>query len=268
MYMQVPAPQWIQASPRGPVFVQPAGAAAFANQINPLEATQGLSGGRCWSGMSGHAGDSSGLLSFAPVSTTNVDPAWQRALYLDPTMGPEAGPLMLQDAGLYEGMEMSAPNRFVIAPKAGPSTSLMPSAPVRNMASTTTAATTASSTSLRSPLSEPPLDPDGPKKKPVPNTTSAPVDPFDGGQPDLYLDRPIDGESALRAESERQASERQAQAMRAYAEAERERLAQQRALAAIQATQQGPSFLMIALGLGAVAGAVWWMSKPPTAKNA
>jgi hypothetical protein len=56
MYMQVPAPQWIQASPRGPVFVQPAGAAAFANQINPLEATQGLSGGRCWSGMAGLSG--------------------------------------------------------------------------------------------------------------------------------------------------------------------------------------------------------------------
>jgi hypothetical protein len=56
MYMQIPAPQWIQASPSGPVFVQPAGAAAFANPINPLEATQGLSGGRCWSGMAGLSG--------------------------------------------------------------------------------------------------------------------------------------------------------------------------------------------------------------------
>jgi hypothetical protein len=267
MYMQIPAPQWIQASPRGPVFVQPAGAAAFANPINPLEATQGLSGGRCWSGMAGHAGDSSGLLRLAPASTTNVDPAWQRDLYLDPTMGPEAGPLMLQDAGLYEGMEMSAPSRFVIAPKSGPSTSLMPSAPVRNMASTTTAATATSSTRLRSPLSEPPLDPDGPKKKPVPNTTSAPVDPFDGGQPDLYNPQVVDGESAVREMLERQAKERQAQLMRAHAEAEAQRLAQQGALSA-QSAQQGPSLLMIALGVGAVAGVAWWMSQPSTAKSA
>lgn len=38
LYMQVPAPQWIQMGPDGrPVFAQPTGAAVFTDPINPIE---------------------------------------------------------------------------------------------------------------------------------------------------------------------------------------------------------------------------------------
>lgn len=270
--MQVPAPQWLQQTPQGISYAQPTGAAVFTNALrpNPLE---GLGQQNPWHGMAGRAGDT-GLLALAPVSKTsvvqnNVDPAWRRSIEIDPTFGPQAGPMMLVDAGLPQGEQMfvAAPRwvlqtsptgqktAMMVAPSASPGASGVP----RNMAQSTSSGTAATRVNTN-PLTEPPIASQNPPPKPAQNTTPS-GDGWDGGG-DTYMPGGgmfpdvVDGGSAIAQEMARQAKAREAAF---YAEMAAEE-ARRRAAASAVVPPKSNSFLPILIAGGAIAALALWAS--------
>ena len=271
--MQVPAPQWLQQTPQGISYAQPAGAAVFTNALrpNPLE---GLSQQNPCHGMAGRAGDT-GLLALAPVSKTsvvqnNVDPAWQRSIEIDPTVGPQAGPMMLFDAGMAQGEQMSvASPRWVIqtsptgqktammvSPSASPGASGVP----RNMAQSTSSGTSATRINTN-PLTEPPIASQAPPPKPAQNTTPS-GDGWDGGGVNYTSDGGmfpdvVDGGSAIAQEMARQAKAKEAAFYAAMAAEE----ARRRAAAPAPVATSSNTLLPILIAGGAIAALAWWASK-------
>lgn len=275
--MQVPAPQWLQQTPQGISYAQPAGAAVFTNAIhpNPLE---GLSQHNPWHGMAGRAGDT-GLLALAPVSKTsvvqnNVDPAWQRSLEIEPTVGPQAGPMMLFDAGMAQGEQMSvASPRWVIQTSpTGQKTATMVSTNTmgvqRNMAQSTSSGTSATRVNTN-PLTEPPIVPQTPPPKPTPNTTNTTPsgDGSDGGgvtyapSGGMAMDV-VDGGDALNRYWQQKRQEEEAAERAAMLEAERRQQAAM-AIAAAKAQEElrRPSWMPLIIAGGAIAALAWWASK-------
>lgn len=272
--MQVPAPQWLQQTPQGISYAQPTGAAVFTNAIrpNPLE---GLSQHTPWHGMAGRAGDT-GLLALAPVSKTsvvqnNVDPAWQRSLEIKPTVGPQAGPMMLFDAGMAQGEQLSAtsPRRVFQTSPTGQKTAIVVSmGEERNMAQSTSSGTSATRVNTN-PLTEPPIVPQTPPPKPTPNTTSTTPsgDGSDGGGVSYapgggIAQDVIDGGDALNRYWEEKQKEEWAAKQAAMLDAERrEQAAMAIAAAKAQEELRRPSWMPLIIAGGAIAALAWWASK-------
>ena len=270
--MQVPAPQWLQQTPQGLAYAQPAGAAVFTNTLRP-NLLEGVGQHSPWSSMGGRAGDSP-LLSLATtpqtsVAQNNVDPAWQQSLYIAPSAGPQAGPLMLVDAGIAQGENLTAinPSRWVIQTSpTGQKTATMVSANTmgvkRNDLAQTTSPSTSSARINTNPFREPPIDSQNPPKKPTPNTTTTPSgDGSDGGGVtyDDYGGGAVTGEPALRAYWEQKHKEEMAAQQAAMLAAEQQQKAAMSAAAAkAQAELSQPSWMPLILGGAVIAGLAWW----------
>jgi hypothetical protein len=266
--MQVPAPQWLQQTPQGISYAQPTGAAVFTNAIrpNPFER---LGQHNQWNGMAGHAGDT-GLLALAPASTTsvvqnNTDPAWQRSLDIDPTVGPQAGPMMLFDAGIAQGQEMTAtaaPRWVIQTSPTGQKTATMVSTNTmgvqRNMAQTTSSGTSATRVNTN-PLTEPPIVSQTPPPKPTQNTTPSGDGSDGGGVTYAPGGGIVDGGSALRDYWEQKHKEEMAAQQAAMLAAEQQEQAAMAAAAAkAQAELSRPSWMPLILGGAVIAGLAWW----------
>lgn len=230
-------------------------------------------------GLNGRAEDA----LYVPTSNSagmgvSVDNAWQKQMYINPSIAPEAGHLMLQDASIALAEEMAATNNRYLAP-------VPPMMAPQTMQTGKGQTAPVGSTTVHT-FGEPPLDPNAMNRQPM---SPPPADDFDGGHPDTK-DTNWGADSAMDDLRKRMDDDiRKGPVGREswkymnppvgptdydwMLEDERRR---QAAIAAQQAASQTPSgfhnptgrssVLPILLGVGALAGIAWWMSRGSSPK--